>query len=178
MTVYDTPRLTIETLTRAHAADLADALLDARVYTYIAGDYPNTVDALADKFEKMAAGAPPHFVNETWLNFAVRVRETGVAIGVLESTVIEDRAEIGYMFGPAYWGQGYASEALTWLHAHVREHFSISAFWATVMPGNDRSAGVLRKFGYREYFGELPMLTTYDPGDWVFVNDDVGRQSA
>jgi RimJ/RimL family protein N-acetyltransferase len=166
---FVTQRLLLEPLTRDHAPDLASALLDARVYTYIAGEHPTTVDALADKFARMAAGPPPHCVGETWINFVARIAATGEAIGVLEVTVLEARAEVGYMFGPSHWGQGYASEALTWLHAYMVENFPVGAFWATVMPGNERSAAMLRKFGYVDYTGPLPVLTSYDPGDWVFT---------
>jgi RimJ/RimL family protein N-acetyltransferase len=88
---------------------------------------------------------------------------------VIEASLLEDRCEVGFMLGVRHWGRSYASEALAWLHAHVRATYpTVTAFWATVLPGNARSATLLERFGYTRYEGALPVLTSYDPGDWVY----------
>src|SRR5262249_4399502 len=46
-----------------------------------------------------------------WLNWAVRIKESGRAAGRIEATVREDAtAGIAYELSPLYWGAGYATE--------------------------------------------------------------------
>jgi [ribosomal protein S5]-alanine N-acetyltransferase len=168
MTPHLSARLRFEPLQETHAAQLADALLDPRVYAFISGEHPTTQTELAHKFAKTAAGPPPHFVGETWWNFAVFEIASGTGIGLIEATLIDSRAEVGYMFAPAFWGRGFAFEALDWLHARLAATDTVTELWATVMPGNERSAHLLRRFGYVEHSGPRPMLASYDDGDWVF----------
>ena len=115
------------------------------------------------------AGAPSHRGDELWLDIAVRLIGSGVAIGLLETTILEERAEVAYLFGTDFWGNGYATEGLAWLHELIRSNFGIRDFWATVKPGNERSMRLLERSKYREVpAGTWPRLTSYDPGDRVF----------
>jgi len=92
-----------------------------------------------------------------------------MAIGRLEATVLEKRAEVAYLFGPEFWGHGYGTESLSWLHMFIEETFHILEFWATVRPDNGRSIRLLERLGYVEAAAETwPQLTSYDPGDRVF----------
>ena len=161
-------RLLYEPLMRSHALELCGALTDPRVYEYIPGPNPSTLDELYADFGDRVAGPPPEWQEEKWWNYAVRERGSGRAVGRLEAMIIEGRAEVSYLFGPAHWGRGYASEGLTWLHERLRQDGSALAFWAAVTPGNDRSVRVLQRLRYDELVGGWPALASYDPGDRVF----------
>jgi [ribosomal protein S5]-alanine N-acetyltransferase len=163
-----TERLRYETLATDHAEALAEALTDVRVYAHIGGEIPQNAAALAAKFERIMAGPPAHFVGERWWHFAVFERVSGTGIGTIEATLIENRAEVGFLFGPAHWGKGYAREALAWLHTQLALSGETNELWATVTPGNTRSARVLAHFGYAQVEGPYPLLASYDDGDWVF----------
>ncbi|HLL90574.1 MAG TPA: hypothetical protein VK324_14835, partial [Tepidisphaeraceae bacterium] len=76
-------------------------MADPAVYQHIDDPPPTTPDELAARFERMSGGPPPHRADESWWNFAVRLRETGLAVGRLEATIVGGRAEVAYLFGQA-----------------------------------------------------------------------------
>lgn len=76
-------------------------------------------------------------------------------------------AEIAYVFGPAWWGRGYATEATAWLLDDIRGR-EVDASWATVEPGNEASARLLRRLGFAVAAPDVPLLS-YDEGDLTFV---------
>lgn len=162
-----TARLTLEPLCRAHAPLLSEAMLDPALYEFIAGPRAMNIDELATEFSHRAAGPPVGLRKVRWWNMAVRLTETGEAIGRIEASIVERRAEIGYLFGPRYWGQGYASEAIGWLQQKLQAA-GVVTFWACVTPGNERSVRMLVRLGYDRVESGWPRLDSYDPGDLVF----------
>jgi RimJ/RimL family protein N-acetyltransferase len=166
--VWQSERLTFAHLRQEHADEVEHALCEPSVYEFIDGSCPDLSD-LRSAFQRMEAGAPADRSPEKWLNFLVRLRHSGEAIGRVEATVIEDYAEIAYLLGPVYWGRGFGTEAVMWLHQHLSEGFGVAKFWATVQPRNVRSIGLLRKAGYTQApRRSWPPLTSYDPRDLVF----------
>lgn len=60
-------------------------------------------------------------------------------------------AEIGYIFDRAYWGHGYASEAVAALIAEIFARFdNVTEITAEIDPRNIGSDRVLRKLGFIE----------------------------
>ena len=166
---YESSRLVYEALRAEHAAVLFQALADPLVSRHLNCDPPASVEALSAQFARVAAGPSPHQSHLQWINFAVQVKADGQWIGRVEATAHPDWAEVAYLFGPAHWGRGYASESLEWLHSYLRIQHGVSEFWATVAPGNERSIRLLLRSGYRR----TPMcdarpLSSFEPGDEVF----------
>jgi RimJ/RimL family protein N-acetyltransferase len=161
-------RLTYEPLTAAHAAALFPSFCDPRVTEHI-GDAPASLEALAADFTRMAAGPPASRPTDQWIDFAVRLASTGDYIGRIESTCYGAWAEVAYVFGVAWWGKGYASEAMRWMHAHLMSRFGVTEFWATVRPANTRSLALLARLGYQAATPDSSRnLRSYDPGDLCF----------
>jgi RimJ/RimL family protein N-acetyltransferase len=160
-------RLRYEPLITEHAQALFPVLADPAVYRYIDDDIPTSVEELSKRFKQMSSGPPVNRTDELWWNYAVRLVESSLLIGRLEATIVQDRAEVAYLFGPAYWGQGYATEAMLWLHRQLQARTSASTFWATVRPENLRSIKLLRRLGYAQV-SEWPRLLSYDSGDAVY----------
>ena len=102
---------------------------------------------------------------ERWLNRTVRL--DGLVIGRVEATLHDGIAEIAYLLGPAWWGHGYATEAVRRLLAEL-ESLGLSEAWAVVDPANDRSAALLCRLGFVETEPTV-RLVTMDPGDRAFV---------
>jgi [ribosomal protein S5]-alanine N-acetyltransferase len=164
-----TSRLNIEDLQASHARELAGLLLPEAREFFDAAELPQNVDELAERFSRAIAGAGDQFPGETWLNFAVRVRDTAQCIGRLEATLQKDDAEVAFLFIPSAWGQGFASEATRWLMSHCVEAHQIKTFWATVSPRNQRSLNICKRLGFTEAAKESwPALASYDDGDVVF----------
>ena len=89
----------------------------------------------------------------------VELKETGELIGDTGISEVEgkpDETEIGYCIGAQYRGRGYATELLNAISAYVASRFGIWAIYGRVVHGNEASAKVLEKNGYRfvkEEFG-------------------------
>lgn len=143
-----TARLWLEPLHAAHAALLFPTLADPRLYTYVPDEARATVALLAARFGELARGAPPE-ANACWLNWVLRRRDDGAAIGTLQATVEpRGRAWIGYLLAPAAWGQGFATEACAWLVAELAQRHRVRDVLASVDAGNLRSIAVLERVGF------------------------------
>jgi RimJ/RimL family protein N-acetyltransferase len=64
--------------------------------------------------------------------------------------------EIGYMIHPAYWGQGYATEALrAFLEVLFKRNLEREAYVAVVDGENPASSRVLEKLGFKRRAGRV-----------------------
>ena len=161
--VISTERLTIEPLALRHAQQLFDALNDELVGRFLDGPDVTTVEALEQKIIRVTSDAPPER-NEVWRNFAVLL--DGRVIGRLEATLHRTVAEVAYVFGPAWWGHGYATEATAWLLHYLREA-GMSEVWATIAPANTASDRLLARLGFTP--GNPPDCVSCDHGDVALV---------
>ncbi len=155
-------------LTVTEIEELVPVLHSADVFEFIGGMPPRSDFILG--LQRALMGPPAKCVGEHWINYAVRLIDTGELIGRVEATVHDDIAEVAFLYNPAFWGRGYATEGLLWLHQHLQgTHKQVSAFWATVHRKNVRSAALLQRAGYaRVATHGLPLLYSYNEGDVVF----------
>jgi RimJ/RimL family protein N-acetyltransferase len=161
--VIFTERLTIEPLALRHARELFDALNDELVGRFLDGPDVTTLEALEQKIIRVTSEAPPER-NEEWRNFAVLLN--GRVIGRLEATLHRSVAEVAYVFGPAWWGHGYATEATAWLLRYIREA-GMSEAWATIAPANTASDRLLARLGFAP--GNPPDCVSCDNDDVALV---------
>ena len=84
--------------------------------------------------------------------YAVIQKGADRLIGVVGLTLREDgdSAEIGYWIGRAYWGEGFATEAVRRVLLHGFGVQGVNRVEATVFPGNEPSIAVLTKIGFTE----------------------------
>ena len=140
MTELRTPRLTLR---RAVADDLAAmhaVLSDARAMTY--WWEPPHPDLAATKLwlDNMMATTP-----EQGEDFIIAL--DGKAIGKIGAYRLP---EFGFILAPAYWGRGYASEAIKAFLDHVFTRADVDHLIADVDPRNGPSLGLLTKHGFAE----------------------------
>lgn len=97
--------------------------------------------------------------------WAVLERETGALVGEAGLKPFEDGGtdvELGYAFGPASWGHGYATEAARAILAEAFGALDLPRVVAVTRDENTASQHVLRKLGFVEagtrevYGGSLP----------------------
>jgi ribosomal-protein-alanine N-acetyltransferase len=62
-----------------------------------------------------------------------------------------DDVSIGYQFGRAYWQQGFASEAVRPVLAYAFDTLRLDRVVAFVHTGNQRSARLLERLGFRRH---------------------------
>jgi RimJ/RimL family protein N-acetyltransferase len=151
-----TPRLVLEPQTAAHAEEMYTVLTDPAIYEF-ENEPPASVDALRARYRKLESGRSPDGT-QLWLNWVVRLRGDGNAIGYVQATVLADaQALIAYEFGSAWWGRGLAHEATDAAVRELHDTFGVATVGAVFKRANDRSRKLLNRLGMRETnAGEFP----------------------
>ena len=85
--------------------------------------------------------------DELWLNWTLRLKGDGTAIGRLQATVKEDSAEIAWVVGRPYQGRGYASEAGGCVARWLLKYLDLGEVRANIHPDNIASQRVATKIG-------------------------------
>lgn len=127
---------------------------DARKLPALLGDW--------DVARWLARAPHPYTVQDgrDWIKItrSIRRQRLGLSMAVVEkqdSALIGgiglsfETGEVGYWFGKAYWGRGYATEAVSAITEAGLNEAEMPKLWAGVMPGNQASCRVLEKVGYR-----------------------------
>jgi ribosomal-protein-alanine N-acetyltransferase len=83
--------------------------------------------------------------------FAIYNDDTFIGMGgiVRQEDIYRNSAEIGYWLGEAFWGNGYATEAVKLLTRYAFDQLNLVRIYAGVFAGNVPSMKVLEKAGYR-----------------------------
>ncbi len=142
-----TERLILEPLQPRHAPLLFELLSDAAIYTFIPFDPPKSVEALTERYTKLAVGGSADG-SDIWLNFALRQIENGSYVGTVQATVTGKKAYVAYELGPPHWDRGYATEAARALVAHLFSVYRVEVIRAETDTRNDRSAALLQRLGF------------------------------
>jgi ribosomal-protein-alanine N-acetyltransferase len=144
-----TERLILEPLEPGHAADLFVGLCDARLYGFIDGGPPESVDSLRERYRQLAERRSPDG-QEIWLNWAIRTVTEGRYLGFVQSTVeCERNATIAYLLFHNAWGNGYGREAVSAMLTHIVEQYSVATIRAHVHPANLPSIALLNALGFQ-----------------------------
>jgi RimJ/RimL family protein N-acetyltransferase len=145
-----TGRLTLDPLRVEDAEEMAPLLADPRLHTYIGG-VPAVVGELRDRYRRQVGGRSPDG-SERWLNWVVRQRGSGQAVGTLQATITRQNgtsvAEVAWVVAIPYQRRGYAREAAAEMLRWLRQH-GIGVVVAYVHPEHDASIAVARALGLR-----------------------------
>jgi len=166
------PRLALEPLTEAHAEELFVPLQASAIYEWIAVTAPVRVEDLRVRWAQLESRLSSDGA-AACLNWVARRIEDGACVGKIDVDVHNDVAtNIGYVLVPSAWGQGYATELVRTVVAHLAAR-GVARFVATVTAGNDASARVLSKAGFTNT-RVLPDNDTirgvkYDDHEYVYV---------
>ena len=145
---WRTERLDLEPLTPEHAAELAPALDDLDLHRFTGG-VPLSIRDLTERYGLLTDRQSPDGLY-LWGNWALRLRETGAAIGTVQATLPAGGpggapAEVAWIVARQAQGHGYASEAARSLTGRlIDEGWSVAAF---IHPGHRASQGVARAAG-------------------------------
>lgn len=141
-------RLVVEPLLGSHADLLFDGMTEPQLYRWISASPPRSVERLRAAWT-LAEGGGPNTEGGRALNWAVRRSSDGCYIGKLDAEVAKNNVatNVGYIFFLPFWNQGYATEAMRALAAHLERHGVVEQH-AFVTLGNDASARVMVKAGF------------------------------
>jgi RimJ/RimL family protein N-acetyltransferase len=146
--VRPSERLRLEPLTVDDADEMEAVLSDAALYRFTGGSPPH-VEELRRRYRFQVAGTSPDG-REDWHNWVVRLRSDGTAIGFTQATVerASGVAELAWVVGTRWQGNGYGREAVVALVAALRET-GCSRLLAHVHPEHAASGRVAEHAGLR-----------------------------
>lgn len=126
------------------AGELVGLLDDALVRESLGvGD----ADGLRRRFAAWESRSSPDG-DEIWLNWVVRARAGGRAMGWAQATVRGTAASVAYAVLPIERGQGAASDAVRAMLAWLRSDCGVAEVTASIATGNVASARVARAAGF------------------------------
>jgi RimJ/RimL family protein N-acetyltransferase len=136
-------RVLLVPLAAEHADDLAGLLEDAFVRDALrVGD----VEGLRRRFAAWESRRSPDG-EERWLNWVVRERADGRALGWVQATVRGATASVAYALLAAERGRGAASDAVRAMIQWLRTELGVTDLTASIAPANLASAHVARAVG-------------------------------
>jgi RimJ/RimL family protein N-acetyltransferase len=145
----DTPRLRLTAVREADGDEMAVVLGDPRLHEFIGGA-PLAAPELRAQYRRWAAGSANPA--EIWLNWVVRLRVTGQAVGIVQATVTQrpgqsPAAEVAWVIGVPWQGHNYAAEAAAALVAWLASA-GVSDMSACIHPQHLASERVAERAGF------------------------------
>lgn len=141
-------RLVLEPLKVEHAREMSVVLNDASLYRFTGGQ-PLTLTALRARYSTQVTGRSPDGT-QRWLNWNVRLRDIGVALGYVQATVTGEpgraAAEIAWLIGSRHQGRGFAREAAALMLSSLQAT-GVRSVGAHIHPDHHASAAVARHLG-------------------------------
>ena len=141
-------RVCREPLRAALAAELAPVLADPLLHTFIGGE-PLDREQLEARYQRQVVDRSADG-SQRWLNWLVRDHRDVQALGTVQATVRMQRdglpAEVAWVIGTTYQGQGYATEAAGLLVDCLRDQ-GVKSVVAHVHPQHKTSMAVARAVG-------------------------------
>lgn len=103
-------RLRLAPVMRSHAEAMFAVLSDESLYIYTGGCPPQSVADVESWFIALESRKSPER-DELWLTWLIFIAESNVAIGYVQATVGNSKADVAWLVGSQWQGSGYASEA-------------------------------------------------------------------
>jgi RimJ/RimL family protein N-acetyltransferase len=142
-----TERLVLRPISREDLDAYAAMFADPEVVRFIGDGTVATRDESVEWIERSIE----RNANEGWDMRSVLLLDEGVVIGRCGIAVreIDGRTEheVGYLFGRALWGWGYATEAAVAMRDRALGELGLSRLIALIQHGNAASKRVARKLG-------------------------------
>lgn len=84
-------------------------------------------------------------------SFAVTLTEGGTFLGIVGLNIDKrnNKADLGYWIGRAYWGQGYCTEAAARVVQYAFEQLKLNKVFAAALTRNPASSRVMEKIGMK-----------------------------
>ena len=144
----ESERLTLEPLRIDHADEMAPLLDDPALHTFIGGK-PATLQELRSRYADQIERQPPDG-SQHWLNWIVRRRDDGQAVGFVQATISvqngELTADVAWVVAVSQQRRGYAREAAQLMAKWLRQQ-NVQQVVAHVHPQHHASNAVARSIG-------------------------------
>jgi ribosomal-protein-alanine N-acetyltransferase len=144
----ETERLVLREIVPADAEDLFRIFSDEETMRYWSCKPYTSVDQARRLIESLAEAAR----GGAGIHWAITLRGDDRLVGKLgynEWRKAHRRGEISYIVAREHWGKGVVGEALGAALDYGFDHMNLHSVEAGVTPGNDASARMLQKLGFR-----------------------------
>lgn len=146
MRVIETPRLTLEPQTAAHAEEMFVVLSDRAIYEYENAP-PPSLEWLRARFAKLESRRSSDGQDQ-WLNWVIRL-PTAELVGYVQATVRPNgAAAIAYELSSVHWGRGLARRAVQAMISELVEHYQVRSLCAILKRENLRSLRLLERLAF------------------------------
>ncbi|MDB5748081.1 MAG: family N-acetyltransferase [Massilia sp.] len=152
--ILHTARLTLRPFRSGDVAALFDIFSDAEVVRFWSRaawtDVKQAAQMIEESRQDIASG--------NIVRYGIALAETDALIGICNLRGFfgqNRRCELGYALGRAWWGRGFAGEALEALLGHAFGPLDLNRIEADIDPRNDASARLLERLGFRRE-GTMP----------------------
>jgi RimJ/RimL family protein N-acetyltransferase len=145
-------------LDAADAAEMVTVLSDRDLYTFMGGE-PPTLDQLQELYRRQSAGSPRD--DETWHNWILSL--DGRTIGYVQATVIGGVADLAWVVGSLWQGQGYGTAAAKAMRDWLADR-GVARFSAHIHPDHTASEAIAAKLGLR------PTGQVDDDGEMIWTS--------
>jgi len=140
----ESERAVLVVLGSADADDLAGLLEEPSLREWLAA---RDVGELRERFSAWESRRSPDG-DEAWLNWVIRGRHDGRALGWVQATVRGDSASVAYAILPAERGLGAASDAVRALVRWLHDRLGVTTVIAEIDDANAPSARVAVAAGF------------------------------
>ena len=128
---FETERLLVAPMFEIDADALFELLQQPELYVFTSLPAPVSVEGLRTRIHLWEDRLSPQR-DELWLNWTLRLKFTGVVIGFVQATVTAHEAELAWLVGVPYQGQGYATEACRCLIGWLRDQRKVQKVRANI----------------------------------------------
>ncbi len=161
--VFETERLRLRMMTE----DDLDVLRPILASEIAMKHYPKVLDD--EEIRGWIARGLKRYENDGHSLWIVELKETGEAIGqcgiLMQEVEGKTEPEIAYLFNPAFWGHGYATEAAKGCMDYGRKQFGYQRYISLIVPENQPSINVALRNGLTlektAPFKDLPKVRVY-----------------
>ena len=149
----ETPRLVLKSFRHEDKDTFYKLIQDPQIYKTMPEDHMYNREEVGEIVDYFIHCSSVNKVNNVpKFSLVITLRESGEMIGDIGIGHYSNdgqRTEIFYFLNSKFWNNGFASEAAGVLLRYVKENRIVEKLIGTVVPGNEASARILKKNGFR-----------------------------
>ena len=141
-------QLLLNPMVQDDAGELFTLLREPGLYRFTGDAAPASAADLQEKTRRWEQRQSPT-KDELWLNWTLRLKSSGIAVGFIQATYSERRVDLAWVIGVPFQGRGYATEASCRVAAWFRDAYDLDELRASIHPDHIASQRVAMHLGLR-----------------------------
>ena len=147
------PRLNLIPMVQDDGPELFALLKEPALHEFSTDPPPVSSGEVQERIRRWETRRSPTG-DDLWLNWTLRLKPRGIAVGYIQATLYEDAAELAWVVGTSYQNQRYATEAAQCVATWILGYFTVARLQASIPVGHIASQRVAAHLGLQPS-GEL-----------------------